>query len=282
MLHTSSRREESRVIQLSHHLGGQNVRDEELPLGRKEPNRKQSEETKQSRWGFRGMTLRDWLPIVGALLIPLVIALGTGVITWKLAKLESQRAAAERTLAERRTQDEALQAYVDEVGRLMLEKDLTDPKVKTILRARTITVLGRLDPSEGRLPPSGKTAVMQFLVEADLVQRVEGRDPTIILHDADLREAYLFDANLFDANLRNADLHRADLTDADLTDADLSNASLSDADLSHAKGVTNEQLRAAISLEGATMPDGQILKSDNNPDGPTLEDWIKSKGREEE
>jgi uncharacterized protein HemX len=88
------------------------------------------QQTKQSRWGFRGMTLRDWLPIIGALLVPLVIALGTGWITWQLAQLENKRAKqlaqlenkraeAERALAERQKQDEALQAYVDEVGRLM-------------------------------------------------------------------------------------------------------------------------------------------------------------------
>jgi uncharacterized protein YjbI with pentapeptide repeats len=266
--------------------GARNLRDEEHSVRQTNPEREQKEETKQSRWGFRGMTLRDWLPIVGALLIPLVIALGTGVITWKLAKLESQRAAAERTLAERRTQEEALQAYVDEVGRLMLEKNLTDPKVKIILRARTITVLGRLDPSEGRLDPSGKTAVMQFLVEADLVQRVEGRDPTIILHSADLREAYLFGANLFGANLRNADLreanlgeanlreadlHRVDLSEADLSEADLRNARLGDARLGDARGVTNEELdQQAETLEGATMPNGQ-----------KYEEWLKSKNRKE-
>jgi hypothetical protein len=58
-----------------------------------------------------------------------------------------------------------------------------------------------------------------------------------------------------------------------------------------------EQLTAAKSLEGATMPDGQILKSDDNqstidtlidplinnatttkPDGPTFEEWLKSRG----
>jgi hypothetical protein len=64
--------------------GAQIVRDEEQPVERKEPNRKQGEETKQSRWGFRGKTVWDWLPIVGALLVPLVIALGIGWITWRL------------------------------------------------------------------------------------------------------------------------------------------------------------------------------------------------------
>jgi hypothetical protein len=28
------------------------------------------------------------------------------------------------------------------------------------------------------------------------------------------------------------------------------------------------------------MPDGQTLKSDDNTDGPTFEEWLKSKGRE--
>jgi hypothetical protein len=41
-------------------------------------------------------------------------------------------------------------------------------------------------------------------------------------------------------------------------------------------------LSAANSLEGATMPDGQVLKSSVTPDGPTFEEWLKSKGRGEE
>jgi hypothetical protein len=28
------------------------------------------------------------------------------------------------------------------------------------------------------------------------------------------------------------------------------------------------------------MPDGQTLKSDDNPDEPTFEEWLKSKSRE--
>ena len=69
------------------------------------------------------MTLRNWLPIVGALLVSLVIALGIWGITCQLQKLENQRARqaqqienqraqAERELAEQRAQDEALQVYL--------------------------------------------------------------------------------------------------------------------------------------------------------------------------
>jgi hypothetical protein len=59
---------------------------------------------------------------------------------------------------------------------------------------------------------------------------------------------------------------------------DLRGARLRGANLREARGWTEEQLRTAWYLEGATMPDGQILKSDDNPDGPTFEEWLKSKG----
>jgi hypothetical protein len=44
--------------------------------------------------------------------------------------------------------------------------------------------------------------------------------------------------------------------------------------------LTEGQLTAARSLQGATMADGQILKSDDNPDGPTFEEWRKRRGKE--
>lgn len=63
----------------------------------------------------------------------------------------------------------------------------------------------------GRLDLSGKTALMQFLVEADLVQRVDGRDPIISLRGADLSDADLSGAILSSAILRDANLRDADL-----------------------------------------------------------------------
>src|SRR3712207_2224724 len=143
-----------------------------------------------------------------------MIAGGTWVITWQQGKIEDQRAEAERELAEQRAQDEALQAYLDQMSSLLLEKDLRaseeENEVRTLARERALTVLGRLDPSR-------KAAVMQFLVEAELVQRVEGgRGPIISLADADLSEA-------------------------DLSEADLSNADLNAANLNSASGVTEEE-----------------------------------------
>jgi uncharacterized protein YjbI with pentapeptide repeats len=81
-----------------------------------------------------------------------------------------------------------------------------------------------------------------------------GTDPG----DVDLSDNHLVPTNLVDANLSGADLTGAYLTGTELA---------------------TEQLVACKSLEGATMPDGQILKSDDNPDGPTFEDWLKDKER---
>src|SRR5829696_10059647 len=147
------------------------------------------------------MTLRDWLSIVGALLIPVMIALGTWGITREQGKLEDQRAQAERELAERRAQDEALQAYLDQMSTLMLEKDLRkskeDSEVRTLARARTLTVIRRVDASR-------KDEIMQFLLEADLVHRVDGSAPVIGLGRADLGEAFLSAADLSGADLSSA------------------------------------------------------------------------------
>jgi len=193
-------------------------------------------ETKKSRWGFRGMTFRDWLPIVGALLIPVVIAAGTWGIAWQQGKIEDRRAEADRKLAEQRAQDEALQAYLDQMSTLMLENDLRnseeDSEVRTLARARTLTVLRRLDPRR-------KGEIMQFLLEADLIHGVGERAPVIKLSRANLLEtnlrgedlggAILSDTNLSEAHLNRSNLSRADLSRANLVDANLSNANLREA-----------------------------------------------------
>src|SRR5829696_602597 len=210
------------------------MRGEERSVGQKKPEREQTEETKQSRWGFRGKTVWDWLPIVGALLFPLVIALGTGWITRQLAdlenqraeqaqKIENQRAEAERELAEQRAQDEALQAYLSQMSGLLLEKDLRaseeDSEVRTLARARTLTVIRRVDTSR-------KDEIMRFLLEADLVHRVGGSAPVIELGGADLGDTSLFGADLSGANLSSANLSSANLSYANLRDANLSEAIL--------------------------------------------------------
>jgi hypothetical protein len=131
------------------------------------------DQTHQTRtWTLKplgGKTVWDWLQL---LIVPLVLV-GIGLLfemqqadrqqamEEQQQALEERRAEAERELAEQRAQDEALQAYLDQMSSLLLEKDLRasgeESEVRTLARARTLTVLERLDPSR-------KTAVMQFLV----------------------------------------------------------------------------------------------------------------------
>jgi uncharacterized protein YjbI with pentapeptide repeats len=221
-----------------------------------------------------GITLWDWANL---LIVPAVIAAGG-------AWFNQQQRKREMALAEQRAQDEALQAYLDQMSTLVLEKDLHNPdpddvfkigavnlnKAEILARARTVTVLRSLDPNR-------KAQVLQFLVEAALVQNLPERGrPVIRLVGADLQEAPLgsYDLhviNLDGADLSNADLHNANLSNAtlawaDLKGTDLNLANLSGANLSEAKGWTEEQLAAAESLTGATMPDGQ-----------KYEDWFKDK-----
>src|SRR5215218_2101050 len=261
-----------------------------LSVGRKKLVRKAAPAKRRIAWprwtGFRGMTVRDWLDL---LVVPLALVVISFLFTTqqdqRQQQTENQRAEAERELAEQRAQDEALQAYLNQMSSLLLEQDLRASEkrseVRTLARARTLTMLGRLDPSR-------KADVIQFLVEADLVQRADGRDPIIGLSGADLsgadlsdanlsganlrgafllseanlrgaflsaadlsyanlsyanlRGAFLRDANLFAANLSYANLGNANLSGANLSEADLSYANLFAANLSSAEGITNEQL----------------------------------------
>ena len=83
-----------------------------------------------------------------------------------------------------------------------------------------------------------------------------------ILSGANLSEAMLSGTNLTKAVLSETDmsgtnLNGANLNEAILSEANLSGANLRGANLSGATGVTTTELeQQAISLEGATMPDG--------------------------
>jgi hypothetical protein len=95
-----------------------------------------------------------------------------------------------------RAQDAALQAYLDQMGQLLLDKDrpLRQSKegdeVRTLALARTSTVLGRLSSSY-------KSVIITFLAEAGLVQRVDNRGPII---------------GLSNFNLYGTDLSKADIS----------------------------------------------------------------------
>jgi uncharacterized protein YjbI with pentapeptide repeats len=239
-------------------------------------------------------TLWDWLQL---LIVPIVLSLITVAFTWqqnaRQQEAEVRRAEVDRQIEEHRADDAALQAYLDQMNNLLLEHKLRSSEndwdeVRTLARARTLTVLSRLDPSR-------KMQVMQFLTEARLVN---GRDHVISLKGADLRDAPLRStdltyADLTEADLRGANLREANLADAILDDADLRGANLkgalltraellsadlrkanlehthlvdawlSNADLRGARNTTEKQLLQADALDEATMPNGK-----------KYEDWI--------
>jgi uncharacterized protein YjbI with pentapeptide repeats len=224
------------------------------------------------RWtGFRGMTVREWLALLGTLAIPIVVAVATAWFSFQQSTTQTQ-------IEEQRAQDEALQAYFDQMSMLLLDRDLRSStednatqeskEARTLARAQTLTVLGRVDSSR-------KSQVLQFLDEANLIRSVNGKDPTVALNRADLsgsnlggaymNAAHLSDANLRDAFLRYANLRYANLHDAHLSDADLSNAFLSNADLSGASGTGANLAEAHLSdanLREVFLSDANLLLAD--------------------
>lgn len=81
---------------------------------------------------------------------------------------------ATREAAERRAQDETLQAYLDQIGQMLLDpnrplrRSMYCDSLRTLARARTLAVLRRLDGTQ-------KGTVLQFLYESGLIGRITNR-----------------------------------------------------------------------------------------------------------
>jgi len=245
----------------------------------------------------RAKTTWDWLQL---LIIPIVLAVG-GFFLNRTERINAERAAeqrakAESELAERRAQDAALQAYLDQMTELLLHEKLRtsepDDEVRSVARARTLTVLRVLDGTR-------KATVLQFLCEANLIGGIEQDeedgsietfDAVVRLGGAYLNEAHLTETNLSGADLTETNLSGANLSGVPLTEANLRGANLSGADLSGAdlrwanlrwaqlqganlreailrgaildgadltpSNITREQLAQAKSYKGATLPLG--------------------------
>jgi uncharacterized protein YjbI with pentapeptide repeats len=183
---------------------------------------------RQSLWGIR---------IATVLVVLIAIGYAYSITLWDWAKLlivpaaiafaglwfNAQQKEREQNLAREHAQDEALQSYFDQMGRLLLDKDMELGKskegdeVRTLARAWTLTVLTRLGFDGLR-----KRSVVQFLYEAKLITKDH-----IAL---DLREAYLNFAKLngSDFYLTRVNLHGASLTKATMNAINLVEADLSD------------------------------------------------------
>jgi hypothetical protein len=100
-----------------------------------------------------GISLWEWVKL---LIVPAVIAAGG---LW----FNRQQRGREMEIAGQRAEDEALEAYLDQMLQLLTDKDrplheaqLGD-SLSTVARARTLTVLSRLDGGDR------KRSVLQFL-----------------------------------------------------------------------------------------------------------------------
>jgi uncharacterized protein YjbI with pentapeptide repeats len=191
-------------------------------------------------------TLWDWLDL---LIIPIVLAVGGFLFN----RSENQ---ATQSAAERRAQDEALQAYMDQMTQLLtdnvrpLRGAQPGDDLSTAARAHTLTVLPRLDGSR-------KASILSFLYESDLI----GRQHTVIeLKRADLRGVRLSVIELSGVNLSGVDLREADLGGANLNNADLRRANLSGHNLLTTR-LHNADLREA-NLENTVAPKATIAWSD--------------------
>jgi uncharacterized protein YjbI with pentapeptide repeats len=261
--------------------------------------------------GFPQKKLFDWIQI---LVIPVAVAVGTFVLNRTAKKRDeaaeraqkdrdtaaqkaqedrdtaAQKAQKDRdeTISAQRTQDAALQTYLDRMSLMLVERPLLTARpgepLSVVARALTLTILERLDGYR-------KRAVLEFLYEAGLINRDQpvidlgdtyprradratiwgvtlGPEPgfqsaqlqAATLARSHLRAAHLRGAALQGANLQEAHLQGANLQEAHLERADLRGANLEGADLRGAylqrAQVTDKQLGDTLSLQGATMPDG--------------------------
>jgi uncharacterized protein YjbI with pentapeptide repeats len=163
------------------------------------------------------ITLWDWIKL---LVVPVVIA-GGGL--W----FNRQQRERELEIAERHTQDEALQAYLDQMSDMLipntdqpsLYKARPGDSLSSVARARTLTVLSRLDGDR-------KARVVQFLYESRLIAKER---PVLDLRGANLSGVDLRRTKLSEALLSNVDLSAAHLSGADLSGADLRRVLLSEA-----------------------------------------------------
>jgi len=203
----------------------------------------------------------------------------------------------------------ALQAYLDRMINLMVDKRLRDTfpysEERRLAQALTTEILLGLDKDHKRRPLTliyelglinkdspGLSMNHASLATADL-REISLRDASLIGADlrlADLRGAnlggtdlletnlmgaYLGGANIGWANLGEAHLEEADLDSAYLSGANLSGANLSGANLSGAN-------LSGANLSGAIITKEQLLtcrslEGTTIPDGRKYEDWLKGK-----
>jgi Pentapeptide repeats (8 copies) len=213
----------------------------------------------------RGKTLWDWIelfiiPLVGSFVIFLLNRserLDENRRAETRAAVERQRTEErekfEREIATDRQHEAALQTYFDRMSELLLKEKLRTTEaeeVRDVARTRTISIMRVLDTKRNNL-------ILQFLREAKLITGEKSLFNYANMSGMILESLNLFGVYLVKADLQGANLANANLMGAWLQGADLSGANLLGANLLGAFSIGKTQLEAeALSLKGATMPDG--------------------------
>ncbi len=131
--------------------------------------------------GFGDNKLWEWLNL---LILPVTLALGANLVSMQQNRRGLQESQAQHQtdlqIAEDTRQEETLDAYIDQVMQLLLEKNLraSEPRsdIREVARIHTLTVLRRLNTSRQRI-------LLQFLDEAGLINQ---DNPLINLSEIDL------------------------------------------------------------------------------------------------
>jgi hypothetical protein len=175
----------------------------------------------------------------------------------------------EESIENKQTQDARVAVYTEKMTELVIEKNLhkpsSDPHVRRVAHALTISVLLQIDGERKRIPL--KVVYVLGLLEKD--------KPLLGLEDASLdhadltefrlRGAYLTGIDLRGANLEGSDLTGSDLSYADLRGANLTYTDLSNADLSGANLLPYDEYEPAklslYNLKDHALPSDNYLRS---------------------
>ena len=214
-----------------------------------------------------GKTLWDWLELAGTLAVPILIAVLGYQFQQREKKRAEEQAELEREIAKKNSSEEAIQAYLDSMAKLLLDKELrkelfpndelnfldSDNPVRDVARIKTITILRRLEGDK-----EFQARILNFLHDAELCAFIlkNANLSKINLRGANLRGANLREANLWGANLRGSNLRGANLRGAKLREANLEIAYLWGANLTEADLLVAELRKANLvraNLKRATL-----------------------------
>jgi uncharacterized protein YjbI with pentapeptide repeats len=166
--------------------------------------------------GIQEIGLWEW---VGVLIVPVVLAASAALLTGA----QDQR---ERGAVRLQAQDEALQQYLDQVSKLLIQHEMQrrnpmgSDLFSKLVQARTLTLLLKLDSDRKRSP-------LKLIAQLGLINR---HQPLLNLKNAGFNDADLHEVTLLNVSLKEADLRGAKLTGANLRESDLTWADLRGAD----------------------------------------------------